>query len=392
MAGRPPLRIGQHGKITRIEVSKGVWIARCRYRDTDGVTRIVERKSPVTDQHGKKAEDALLESLIQRQAPGDGDITRATKVIDLIKRHIARNSDDWAERTIDTYNFTTDKLQKIIGGLRVEDATPPRIDAAIRSMKTAHGASMANQARVLFLGALNLAVMASVLPVNPVREVEKAKPKTTGPKGAKPLETIGLWDLLETVRASEFCQRKDLVDPITMYIATGLRRGELLGLRRSDYNPDAGIVTVTGKLIRIKGKGLKRVGKTKTAAGARTIQLPGFAIDAMDKRLADDTYKRGEMLFPSTAGTWRDPDNFNKDWREARKLLNLPDVTGHSFRKTVATIADEEGLSARVAADHLGHSQVSMTQNTYMARNRTHPEMAEAIEKALLKGSVKSDG
>jgi pimeloyl-ACP methyl ester carboxylesterase len=45
MAGRPPLRIGTHGKISRINQGRGKWLARCRYRDTDGVTRIVEKLS-----------------------------------------------------------------------------------------------------------------------------------------------------------------------------------------------------------------------------------------------------------------------------------------------------------------------------------------------------------
>ena len=74
--GRPSLRIGQHGKITRKQLDKGMWIARCRYRDTDGVTRLVERKSPGPDQHGKKAEDALLGALTKRRPPGvSGDIS-----------------------------------------------------------------------------------------------------------------------------------------------------------------------------------------------------------------------------------------------------------------------------------------------------------------------------
>jgi integrase len=44
----------------------------------------------------------------------------------------------------------------------------------------------------------------------------------------------------------------------------------------------------------------------------------------------------------------------------AREELGVPDATTHSFRKTVATLIDDEGLSARIGADHLGHSHVSM--------------------------------
>lgn len=394
MAGRPTLRIGQHGRIKRIPVDAGVWVARCRYRDNDGVTRIVERRSPSFDQHGKKAEDALLQALNTRQAPGGGDITKASKVTDLVKAHIERNRDDWAERTSDTYTFTAEKLAKLIGGLRVEDATPPRIDAAVRSMKSAHGPGMARQSLVLFKGGLQLAVMAGVLPTNPVRDVTPSRSKDSGPKGAKPIETGQLWDLLEKLNASEFCRFKDLVGPITMYVATGLRRSELLGLRWVDYDPVGGIVTVTGKLVRVKGKGLKRVNVTKTKAGTRTIHLPLFAREMLAHRRIDGDYYGDSvpMIFPSTAGTWRDPDNFNGDWRNAREGLGFPDVTGHSFRKAIATLIDEGGLTARVGADHLGHANVSMTQNTYMARGRVHPEVADLIEKAVVKAPAISDG
>ena len=69
MAGRPQLRIGQHGQIKREYLGGGVWVARCRYRDTDGVVRRIERKGPPDefDKHGKLATDALLEVLVQRR-------------------------------------------------------------------------------------------------------------------------------------------------------------------------------------------------------------------------------------------------------------------------------------------------------------------------------------
>ena len=67
------------------------------------------------------------------------------------------------------------------------------------------------------------------------------------------------------------------------------------------------------------------------------------------------------MIFPSTAGTLRDPDNFNRVWRQVRDEVGASGVSSHSFRKTVATLIDDEGLSARIGADHLGHAHVSMT-------------------------------
>ena len=57
MAGRPQLRIGTHGKIKRVYQGGGVWLAPCRYRDTDGVTRIIQNLGPADeyDKYGKLA-------------------------------------------------------------------------------------------------------------------------------------------------------------------------------------------------------------------------------------------------------------------------------------------------------------------------------------------------
>ena len=74
MAGRPPLRIGQHGKIVRKHLGDGVWLARTRFRDSDGVTRRVERtgSSGPDDKYGLEAENVLIASL-QDPRPAAGD-------------------------------------------------------------------------------------------------------------------------------------------------------------------------------------------------------------------------------------------------------------------------------------------------------------------------------
>ncbi|OAT68695.1 hypothetical protein AWB85_24185 [Mycobacteroides immunogenum] len=51
-----------------------------------------------------------------------------------------------------------------------------------------------------------------------------------------------------------------------------------------------------------------------------------------------------------------------------------------SFRRTVATLIDGAGLSARIGADHLGHAKESMTQDRYMSRGRVHSQVAELLE------------
>jgi integrase len=176
----------------------------------------------------------------------------------------------------------------------------------------------------------------------------------TRPKGASALTADELRGLLGKLRASSACQRHDLVDPITLFVATGLRISELLGLQWSDFDEDAATLTITGKVIRAGGKGLLRVDETKTAAGRGRYPLPIFAATVLSARRGLPYLGEQSMVFPSTAGTWRDPDNFRARWIDVRDDLGVPGVTTHSFRKSVATLIDDEALSARIGADHLG--------------------------------------
>jgi integrase len=90
--------------------------------------------------------------------------------------------------------------------------------------------------------------------------------------------------LLANLASSTHCGEHDLADPITMLIATGLRRSALLGLRWGDVDTAAATVTVSGKLVRVSGEGLKSIPAAKSDAGLRTLALPRFALDMLAKR------------------------------------------------------------------------------------------------------------
>ena len=131
------------------------------------------------------------------------------------------------------------------------------------------------------------------------------------------------------------------------------------------------------------GQGLLRVDETKSAAGRRTIPLPRFAIDMLEGRRSLPYLGEQGIIFPSTTGTLRDPNNFGKEWGTARQELGVAEATTHSFRKTVATLIDDEGLSARIGADHLGHTHVSMPQDRYMTRGRIHTQVEDLLDRAV---------
>jgi integrase len=90
----------------------------------------------------------------------------------------------------------------------------------------------------------------------------------------------------------------------------------------------------------------------------------------------------------------RNPDNLlphrtPEHWRAGMELddASLQGseawVTSHTFRKTLATLIDDQGLSARIGADQLGHAQISMTQDKYVGRKVVHPEVANVLNQAI---------
>jgi integrase len=117
--------------------------------------------------------------------------------------------------------------------------------------------------------------------------------------------------------------------------------------------------------------------------GRRTSPLPRFAIDTLQDRRSQPYLGEQTVIFPSAAGTLRDPNNFGKQWRIVRDERDVPEVSTHSFRKTVATLIDDEGLSARIGADQLGHSRVSMTQDRCMSRGEVHTEVADLLDRTI---------
>jgi hypothetical protein len=122
--------------------------------------------------------------LVQRRTSEDDEITLDTRIVTLVDQHIDRLVEDGRSlRTIDTYRYAAKLLAKIIAGVRVGESTPARIDAAIRSMRRAHGDVMAVQSKTLLKGALHLAVMANVIGSNPVRDVSPDPIEEDGAKG-----------------------------------------------------------------------------------------------------------------------------------------------------------------------------------------------------------------
>jgi integrase len=106
--------------------------------------------------------------------------------------------------------------------------------------------------------------------------------------------------------------------------------------------------------------------RPKTKSGVRVLRVQPWLVAILRERRARDPESAG-AVFPDSGGH-RDPSNVERDHRAVRAGTPFEWVMPHTYRRTVATMLDQEGLSARTIADQLGHARISMTQDVYMGR------------------------
>lgn len=404
---RPPLLIGTWGNIKRHQVEPGHWYANCRVRDHDGVTRQARRYSPagVYDKVGAAAERELTKHLATRtHIEGSDAITTDTSVLELWTAYrVELVADKKAHRTLTRYDEVAKFIENGLGGVRLRELTTQRLEAFLRTVEAKNGPGNLKTTRTVLSGMLGMAVRFGAMKSNLVRDTRGAK--STAKKTPRSLTPEQLSKLLVDVRTSklecpplqgskyavptvaDYCRRADLADPITMFTATGVRMSELLGIAWPDIDFKAKTVALTGKVSRVPGEGMVRTtAELDPKNRHRVLALPDYAISMLRTRKLAAGPSENDVVFPSAKGTLRDPDAFNQQWRRVRKVLELDWVTGHTFRRTVATILDDAKLTARATADQLGHAKVSMTQDKYMSRGTIRHEVAEILESAAAQG------
>ena len=392
--GRPPLQIGQHGKVTRTQASTGVWEASCYFRGPDGRRRLARKRTPrgESDRYGAAAEKALLEHVGKRLAGAiadeDATITCGTLVSSLLERHLeALRAAERAPRTLYSYGLRVGYWNQIAGGITVGDCKPGTIERLLQEIQTTHGNTDAKQLRTLVAAALDMAITQGALTTNPARATKPApKPRKKKGRGASPIPKDALPTVLKAVLESEKCRDKDLTDPIVIHLATGLRVSEVLGLLWEEFDPDAKTIAISGRVVWAKGEGLLRTPTFDSSKGtAPVLALAQFAVDMLLARAQEQRPNLYGVIFPSTVGKLRDPSGFGRQWREVRGDLgeHLSASTGHSFRKTLGDLVTDHTADPRVAADVLGHSDMATTMTHYLSRGKLHPEVAKMVNNAV---------
>ena len=167
-------------------------------------------------------------------------------------------------------------------------------------------------------------------------------------------------------------------------LTTGLRRGELLGLKWSDIDLEKGDLRVQRQIGRIDGKIIEMPLKTKKAY--RTLPLSADAIDV----LMQQRRKTGnsEWVFPSPTGGPMSPDSVLHMLQRVLKRAGLPRIRFHDLRHTFATMALQNGVDVKTVSSMLGHYSAGFTLDTYAhvttdAQLKTAQTMGNILSRAV---------
>lgn len=145
-------------------------------------------------------------------------------------------------------------------------------------------------------------------------------------------------------------------------IGTGLRRGELLGLRRRDVDLGARVLSVRRALSVVGG--IARLKAPKTSR-TRTLRLDAPTTVALGRAMTGPCDPAWELVFGDEAGAPLDPMAITHEFRAMVRTAPVPPLRLHDLRHTHATLMLAAGVPVKVVSERLGHATIALTLDVY---------------------------
>lgn len=244
--------------------------------------------------------------------------------------------------------------------------------------------------------ALEHAVREEEIPRNVARNVRTGTPR---PRRFEPITTDEARRFLTTAQDHRLHALFELA------LHTGLRKGELLGLRWEDLDLGSGTAAIRRTLQRTSAGGLTTL-PTKTRASERRIALPARCIQSLKRHheqqqreheAADTAWQPNGHIFTTTQGRPIDPTNLTRTFNTLLRTACLRRIRFHDLRHSTATLLLEQGVELVVIKELLGHAHIGVTATVYAhVRLRLQRDAIDILGTALggpeTTKTVSSDG
>jgi integrase len=178
--------------------------------------------------------------------------------------------------------------------------------------------------------------------------------------------------------------------------ATGLRRGEVLGLRWRDVDFDLAQIAVANTITEIGAEVV--MGPPKTARSRRNVYLDRRTVAALRehrKRQREQRVAAGpawdsehDWVLTDELGGHVKPQTMSYEWRRLTEQLDLPRIRLHDLRHTHATLALKAGVHPKVVSERLGHATVGITLDLY---SHVVPSLAKGAAEQIMRATYGDD-
>lgn len=303
---------------------------------------------------------------------------------DFIDQWMKTIKENRREKTYAQYEVIVRKyIRPSFGNLRLRDLQPFQIEKYLTQKKTeGSGDRTCQMIYSVMHTALNSAVRKGLIGRNPLDAVEKPRVRNSRPKIT-----------LQPEQIQHFLISIDGERNAVLYllaIVTGVREGEILGLKWSDVDWLKRHIKVQRQVYRIPHQGLI-FSTPKTQSGVRTIAVGEQTLmklqeyrerQSLEKESAGDRWKENDLVFPTVIGTPIDPNNLLKDFKAMLQKAGLPPMRFHDLRHTnITLLLNDVGTPVKEAQQRAGHASPSTTINIYGGQATS--KMDEMVAKNL---------
>jgi len=257
-------------------------------------------------------------------------------------------------------SFVKNHIAPKIGKTKLSDLSPSQIQKFYNELREQYGAGHVQNIGNLLNKALTQAVRWNIISRNPAALVKKP---STSRKNAK----MKTWTVEEQKKFLEYAKSESTFYYVMFLLAltSGMRKGELLGLKWDDVDTKRGIVSVKRTVVWAQ-KNLYLKDIPKTESSIRTIQIPEQTAKTLKKWQLACPANLLNLVFPSpkTNGILY-PNSLDKAYQKAIRESGVPYISFHGLRHTFATTLLANNVNPKIVQEMLGHSTIKTTMDTY---------------------------
>ncbi len=320
---------------------------------------------------------------IKRQV-SDGIFSETTHTVKTyLKSWLDNKARSVKPRTVELYGEQVDRyVTPRIGEIKLTKLTPLHIQNVVNDIADNTGIPTANKVRKLLYGALKQAVKLQLISRNPCEAVDTLK---------EPEREITLWTPEQTIRFLDHIRPHRLYAAFYLLIATGLRRGEVLGLKWDDLKNSK--LHIRRNLTILDSKPAWSTPKTKK--GERFVSLPADvlkilynhrAIQQSEREYLGAAWIDEDLIFSTPIGGITNPSTFHHLWLRLQKEAGVPRVRLHDLRHLHVSLLVKQGVDIKTISDRVGHKDTAFTLRQYSHMFEEQRDTG-ALELSILLGS-----